>query len=134
MNGKRGSTAHYRRLFLANLADPIRIRRQMGAASVRLCDKFALRARVECNANDRYLTFMACLDNPDAGQQAVESSPTAFAAGEPFNSVFGKMAQRARTLSAQTACFAACAKKASHQDGGVDAMDLKSGLAEGDRW
>jgi uncharacterized protein (DUF1778 family) len=91
-----------------------RIRHHMGPASIKLYDKFALIARVECTvndvsffkhhryveqrngervfklaplrksiyslkdlrqvmraANDRYLAFMACLDNPDAGQKAI---------------------------------------------------------------
>jgi hypothetical protein len=91
-----------------------RIRHHMGPASIKLYDKFACIARVECTANDvsffkhhryveqrngehvfklaplrkniyslrdlrqvmhaandRYLAFMACLDNPDAGQKAV---------------------------------------------------------------
>jgi len=91
-----------------------RIRHHMGAASIKLYDKFALIARVECTANDvsffkhhryveqrngervfklaplrkslyslkdlrhlmraandRYLAFMACIDNPDAGQHAL---------------------------------------------------------------
>jgi hypothetical protein len=91
-----------------------RIRHSMGSASIKLYDKFALIARVECTANDvsffkhhryveqrngervfklarlrksiyslkdlrqvmraannRYLAFMACLDNPDAGQKAI---------------------------------------------------------------
>jgi hypothetical protein len=91
-----------------------RIRHHMGPASIKLYDKFALIARVECTVNDisffkhhryveqrngerifklaplrksiyslkdlrqvmraaneRYLAFMACLDNPDAGQKAL---------------------------------------------------------------
>jgi hypothetical protein len=91
-----------------------RIRHHMGPASIKLYDKFALIARVECTVNDvsffkhhryveqrngervfklaplrksiyslkdlrqvmhaannRYLAFMACLDNPDAGQKAI---------------------------------------------------------------
>jgi hypothetical protein len=91
-----------------------RIRHHMGPASIKLYDKFACIARVECTANDvsffkhhryveqrngehvfklaplrktiyslrdlrqvmhaandRYLAFMACLDNPDAGQKAI---------------------------------------------------------------
>ncbi len=91
-----------------------RIRHHMGPASIKLYDKFALIARVECTvnnvsffkhhrwveqrngkrvfklaplrkslyslrdlrqlmqaANTRYLTFMACIDNPDAGQKAI---------------------------------------------------------------
>jgi hypothetical protein len=91
-----------------------RIRHHMGPASIKLYDKAALIARVECTANDvsffkhhryveqrngervfklaplrksiyslgdlrrlmhaandRYLTFMACLDNPDAAQKAL---------------------------------------------------------------
>ena len=91
-----------------------RIRHHMGPASLKLYDKFALIARVECTANDvsffkhhryveqrngdrifklaplrksiyslrdlrhvmhaandRYLAFMACLDNPDAEQKAI---------------------------------------------------------------
>ncbi|MCP3878629.1 MAG: MarR family transcriptional regulator [Sulfitobacter sp.] len=92
-----------------------RIRHHMGPASIKLYDKFALIARVECTANDvsffkhhrwveqrngervfklaalrkniyslhdlrklmhaandRYLAFMACLDNPDAGHKAID--------------------------------------------------------------
>ena len=91
-----------------------RIRHHMGPASIKLYDKFACIARVECTANDvsffkhhryveqrngehvfklaplrkniyslrdlrqvmqaandRYLAFMACLDNPDAAQKAI---------------------------------------------------------------
>jgi hypothetical protein len=91
-----------------------RIRHHMGPASIKLYDKFACIARVECTANDvsffkhhryveqrngervfklaplrksiyslrdlrqvmraandRYFAFMACLDNPDAGQKAI---------------------------------------------------------------
>jgi hypothetical protein len=91
-----------------------RIRHHMGPASIKLYDKFALIARVECTANDvsffkhhryveqrngervfklaplrkniyslrdlrsvmraandRYLAFMACLDNPDAEQKII---------------------------------------------------------------
>jgi hypothetical protein len=91
-----------------------RIRHHMGPASIKLYDKAALIARVECTANDvsffrhhryveqrngerlfklaplrksiyslkdlrqlmgaaneRYLSFMACLDNPDAAQKAL---------------------------------------------------------------
>ena len=91
-----------------------RIRHHMGPASIKLYDKFACIARVECTvndvsffkhhryveqrngervfklaplrksiyslrdlrqlmqaANDRYLAFMACLDNPDAGHKAI---------------------------------------------------------------
>ncbi len=91
-----------------------RIRHHMGPASIKLYDKFALIARVECTTNDvsffkhhrwveqrngkrvfklaslrksiyslrdlrqlmsaanrRYLAFMACIDNPDAGQKAI---------------------------------------------------------------
>jgi len=91
-----------------------RIRHHMGPASIKLYDKFACIARVECTANDvsffkhhryveqrngervfklaplrksiyslkdlrdlmraandRYLAFMACFDNPDAGQKAI---------------------------------------------------------------
>ncbi len=90
------------------------IRHHMGPASIKLYDKFALIARVECTANNvtffkhhrwveqrngkrvfklaslrkniyslhdlrqlmsaantRYLAFMACIDNPDAGQKAI---------------------------------------------------------------
>ena len=92
-----------------------RIRHHMGPASLKLYDKFALIARVECTvndvsffkhhrwveqrngdktfklaplrktiyslrdlrqlmkaANDRYFAFMACVDNPDAGQKALD--------------------------------------------------------------
>jgi len=92
-----------------------RIRHHMGPASLKLYDKFALIARVECTtndvsffkhhrwveqrtgervfklaalrkniyslhdlqklmhaANDRYLAFMACIDNPDAGHKAID--------------------------------------------------------------
>lgn len=92
-----------------------RIRHQMGAASIKLYDKFAIMARVECTtndisffkthrvvqqrdgnevwklaplrksiyslhdlrrlmqaANDRYLAFIAAIDNPDAGWKAID--------------------------------------------------------------
>ena len=48
-----------------------RIRHHMGPASIKLYDKAGLIARVECTANDRYLTFMACLGNPDAARKAL---------------------------------------------------------------
>jgi len=92
-----------------------RIRHQMGAASIKLYDKFAIMARVECTTNDvsffklhrtveqrdggeqwklaplrkniyslralrklmkaaneRYLAFIAAIDNPDAGLKAID--------------------------------------------------------------
>ena len=105
-----------------------RIRHHMGPASIKLYDKFACIARVECTANDvsffkrhryveqrngehvfklaplrkniyslrdlrqvmhaandRYVAFMACLDNPDAGQKAIaKMAASAKAKGHSF--------------------------------------------------
>ena len=105
-----------------------RIRHHMGPASIKLYDKFACIARVECTANnisffkhhryveqrngkhifklaplrksiyslkdlrqvmhaanDRYLAFMACLDNPDAGRKAIaKMAAPAYRKGRSF--------------------------------------------------